>query len=173
MRSIKIFGLLCASVVVLFGVVGCDSGPGAGDQALSFAAKDASGEMVSLDDMQGKVVVLDFWATWCARCRLASPYVQKLHERYADDDRVEVIGVHWDTDYSKGEPGEYMAEHGYTYPIIPDGTEIAKTYGVWTLPQFIIVGPDGKIILRQKGFGAEDVDAFAKVIDDTLAGQGG
>jgi len=169
----KFYAMVCSAVLAaVFGVAGCDSGPGAGEKALSFSAEDSSGSMVTLDNMQGKVVVLDFWATWCARCRLASPYVQKLYDRYADDDRVEVIGVHWDTDYRKGTPSDYMAEHGYTYPIIPDGTAVAKTYGVWTLPQFIIVGPDGKILHRQKGFGPEDIDAFAKIIDSALAEQG-
>jgi peroxiredoxin len=159
-------------VAAWFGA-GCYTSPAVGDRAIDFKAADAAGRPVELASYAGRVTVLDFWATWCATCRRASPHVQALHERYGDDPRVAVVGVHRDVDYRKGTPQEYMAEHGYTYDLIPDGRKVAEAYGVWALPQFFVIAPDGTIVHHQTGFGADDVDAFAEIIDAQLAAMEG
>lgn len=154
-------------------LVGCNGGPQVGEPAAEFSAMDSEGRVVELASYQGKVTVLDFWATWCAACRQASPHVQKLHQRYADNDAVAIVGVHKDVDYRKGNPADYMAEHGYTFDLIPDGRNVAEAYGIWSLPQFVVIDGEGKVIHRQTGFGPDDVDAFAGIIDAELAESAG
>lgn len=154
-------------------LIGCNTGPRAGDQAVAFEATDSTGQTVALADYQGRVTVLDFFATWCGNCRKASPYVQRLHERYADDERVAIVAVHRDVDYRRGHPAEYMAEHDYTFDLIPDGREVAKAYGIWSLPQFVIIDQDGTIVHRQAGFGEDDIETFAAIIDGTLEDDAG
>ncbi|MEM8757317.1 MAG: TlpA disulfide reductase family protein [Planctomycetota bacterium] len=149
-------------------LIGCNTGPGAGEQAVAFEATDATGQTVALADYAGRVTVLDFFATWCGHCTKASPYVQRLHERYSDDERVAIVAVHRDVDYRRGHPADYMAEHNYTFDLIPDGREVASAYGIWSLPQFIIIDQDGTIVHRQAGFGENDIEAFAGIIDSTL-----
>lgn len=156
-------GLVCA------GLIGCSGGPTVGAPAPGFEAADAEGRVVELASYAGKVTVLDFWATWCGRCRVASPHVQALHERYEGNARVAIVGVHKDVDYRKGHPAAYMEEHGYTFDLIPDGRAVAEAYGVRALPQLVIIDGDGMVIHSQFGFGADDVDAFAEIIDGELA----
>lgn len=154
-------------------VSGCASGPGAGEVAPAFSATDSSGQTVELASYEGKITVLDFWATWCAPCRRAMPHVQTLHERYADNPDVAVVGVHFDTNYRAGNPADYFAKNGYTFDMIPNGTEISKAYGVSSLPSFVVIDESGTIIHRQRGFGESDVDAFSEIIDAQLAKNAG
>lgn len=147
---------------------GCASGPQVGDQAPAFRAQSTSNDEVAMDAEPGKVVVMDFFATWCGPCVRASPYVQALHERYADDPRVEIIAVHYDDNYAKGHPGDYAAEHGYTFTIVPDGADVRRQYGVSRIPTFLIVDQQGEIVHRQTGFSSSDVDKFSGIIDAQL-----
>ncbi|MEM9167710.1 MAG: TlpA disulfide reductase family protein [Planctomycetota bacterium] len=151
---------------VLF--AGCQGGPKVGEAAPSFEATTSDGQLVDLASYEGKVTVLDFWATWCGRCVVATPYVQRLHEQYADDPRVAIVGVHKDTDYRKGEPAAYWAEKGYTFDMIPDGRAVAEAYGVAGLPHFVVIDGDGEVIHRQNGFGEDDIAAFGAIIDGAL-----
>ncbi|MEO0631218.1 MAG: TlpA disulfide reductase family protein, partial [Planctomycetota bacterium] len=138
-------------------LAGCSSGPQAGEPAPAFAAMDSEGQNVELANYAGKVTVLDFWATWCPPCRRAMPHVQTLHERYEGNPDVAVVGVHFDTNYRAGNPADYFEKNGYTFDMIPNGSEISKTYGVSSLPTFVVIDDSGTIIHRQTGFGPEDV----------------
>ncbi|MEO1535070.1 MAG: hypothetical protein AAFS11_05870, partial [Planctomycetota bacterium] len=66
-------------------------------------------------------------------------------------------------------PADYFEKNGYTFDMIPTGSEISKTYGVSSLPTFVVIDDSGTIIHRQTGFGPEDVDEFAAIIDAQLA----
>ncbi len=155
---------MAASMAIALG--GCSSGPRVGTQAPAFAAVDDDGNDASLPAYRGRIVVLDFWATWCKPCREASPYVQQLHERFAGNDGVVVLGVHYD---DKGDPAGYMAEHGYTYPVILDGSEVVATYGIRRIPTFLVIDRDGTVIHNQVGFhGPTDVETIAEVVESRL-----
>jgi peroxiredoxin len=140
--------------------------PGVGAKAPAFEGEDAGGNVVSLGTLEGKVVVLDFWATWCPPCREACPTVQALHERFADRDDVVILGIHFD---GEGDPAAYMTEHGYTFPVIVDGRAAVKRYGVKRIPTFVVVDRSGTIVHRQTGFSTErDLDAVADAIEKSL-----
>jgi thiol-disulfide isomerase/thioredoxin len=137
-----------------------------GAAAPAFHAETSQGALVSLETLEGKVAVLDFWATWCPPCRTAGPYVQKLHERYADNDGVTVLGIHFD---DQGDPVAYMAEHGYTFPVIVDGRDVVKSYGITRIPTFLVIDRSGTVVYKQVGFGgSDDLGAVAGAVDENL-----
>jgi cytochrome c biogenesis protein CcmG, thiol:disulfide interchange protein DsbE len=96
-----------------------------------------------LDEMQGKVVVLNFWASWCVECRLEADLIEDTWRQYQNDDVV-FLGVA----YADVEPNSiaYLDEFGITYPNAPDlGTDISDTYEITGVPETFFIGKDGVI----------------------------
>ena len=140
----------------------------AGEAAPNFSLKGPNGVEVSLASLKGRVVLLDFWATWCGPCKKAMPGVQKLHERFAGKP-VSVFGV--DT-WERGPADravKYMTDHGYTYGLLFDGDGLAKQYGMSGIPTFVLIGPDGKILFIGVGFHEGQDEHLAELIDKVLA----
>jgi thiol-disulfide isomerase/thioredoxin len=129
------------------------------------AAAAAGGETVSSAGMAGKVVLYYFWGTWCAPCVVSSPEIQAIHERFAGNDAVRVIAVHYD---NRGNPEEYVAQHGYTFEVIPDGRSIVAAFGIKKVPQIVIVGRDGEVVYTQIGFVKGDGEGIGNVIQEQL-----
>jgi cytochrome c biogenesis protein CcmG, thiol:disulfide interchange protein DsbE len=94
--------------------------------------------------MQGRVVVLDFSATWFAPCRTAIQAMQQIHEEFGRRGVV-VLGISVD---EKGDPHEAMRELGATFPMLLDGQTAASEYGVEALPTIVVVDREGRIVLR-------------------------
>lgn len=132
------------------------SGPAPGTPAPEWSLKDASGKEHTLAGYKGKVVVLDFWATWCGPCRVAMPAIQAIHEKYAEKG-VAVLGMNcWES----GDPAKYMTEQKFTYGLLLKADEAAAAYGVSGIPAIFVIGKDGKIAYQSVGFeGEEAVEA--------------
>lgn len=136
-----------------------------GATAPGWELKTPEGRTVRLSDLRGKVVVLDFWASWCAPCKLAMPGVQDLHESFKNDP-VEVIGINcWER--GDGAAG-YMREKGYTYELLVDGDAVANAYKLDGLPTFYVVDPDGKIAYSSSGFRFDREKEIAAVISKSI-----
>jgi thiol-disulfide isomerase/thioredoxin len=117
---------------------------------------------VSLADYDGKVVVLYFWATWCAPCAISGPAIQDLHVRYGHNGKAAVVGVHYD---DRGDAVGYQKKQGYTFDVIPDGRDVVSKFGIKKIPSFVIVGDDGTVLLNQIGFVEGDEVEFERVIN--------
>ncbi|HZW10127.1 MAG TPA: TlpA disulfide reductase family protein [Phycisphaerales bacterium] len=128
----------------LLALAACETPPQPGTAAL-----DAAIPASVAAEWQGKVIVADFWATWCPPCRASSPNVQALHEQFAGDSGVLVVGVH--ADDAVDDPAAYMAEHQYTYPLVAKGQEVADAFGVNALPTFVVLDPQGREVFRHVG----------------------
>lgn len=118
-----------------------------GASAPDWELADADGKLQTLAQYRGKIVVLDFWATWCGPCTEIMPQMQKLHEKYKDRG-VAVFGV---SSWEKNDPGLLMKEKHYTYGLLLKGEDIADRYGVDTLPAVYIIGADGRVVYRHQG----------------------
>jgi thiol-disulfide isomerase/thioredoxin len=136
-----------------------------GDPAPDWTLTGADGRAHSLSDYRGRIVVLDFWATWCGPCFKVMPRMEKLHRKYKDQGVV-VFGINsWET----GDPAAAMKKKNCTYGLLLKGEEIAPAYGVSTLPAICVVGADGRIIYCHAGGDDKNLDAL---IEKHLNGRG-
>ncbi|HXN34636.1 MAG TPA: TlpA disulfide reductase family protein, partial [Opitutaceae bacterium] len=119
--------------------------------APSWSLKDPEGATVSSDQFKGRVVVLDFWATWCVPCRAEIPGYIELQRKYASDG-LAVVGVSVDQDGAEIVK-RFMKAHGINYTVVLAGdSDIASAYGdVSSIPTTFIIDRDGRIRDRKVG----------------------
>ena len=137
-----------------------------GSNAPDWTLKTPTGDDVKLSGLKGKVVVMDFWATWCPPCKKAMPMVQKLHEKFGKDN-VLVYGLScWERG---GDPAKYMTDNNFNYGLLVRSDDVAKAYKVTGIPTFYVIGKDGKILFNSVGFSEEEFGHIEKVITTELA----
>ena len=109
----------------------------------------AGGGAASLADYRGKVVVLNFWASWCEPCRAESPLLQRWHRRL-DKAGATVLGV--DVQDVSDDARAFVARYGLTYPMLRDGPgDIRDEYGILGLPETFVVDRHGRIAAVARG----------------------
>lgn len=133
----------------------------AGSVAPDFELADLNGETVRLSDFRGRPVILNFWATWCAPCRLEMPELQRAQDEFATaEDGPIVLAINQGD--SAEQVGEFFDEVGLTLPALLD-TEIVvgKSYGAFFLPTTVIVGSDGTVAAVHRGMiSRKQLDAY-------------
>jgi cytochrome c biogenesis protein CcmG/thiol:disulfide interchange protein DsbE len=143
-------------------------------QALDAGAKmpeiglsDLSGKPVSLASLAGKVVVIDFWATWCAPCKEELPVLQKLHKKYGSQGLV-IVGVSVDKDAAN--LPDFLKKLVVTFPIVHDANHaVTGRYAPPRMPSSYIVDRKGIVKYVHGGFRADDAAVFEKQIQGLLA----
>ncbi|MFC1552024.1 redoxin domain-containing protein [Candidatus Latescibacterota bacterium] len=122
-----------------------------GKLAPEFSLKDIEGNEVKLSDLKGKVVVTDFWATWCGPCIKAMPQIQALYEKY-DKNSVVVLGINtWEREEGLVEP--FLKEHKITYRTLVDKSgQVTKQYGVQGIPTLFVIDREGMVKHEHIGF---------------------
>ena len=139
------------------------SSPLIGKPAPPLTLNDMNGKRVSLSDFKGKVVLLDFWATWCGPCRRAMPHLEALHRKYRDQGLV-VLGLNHERDHDKVRK---FAEEQVSYTILLDADEQFTQYGVRGIPTAFYVDSEGIIRHHEIGFapgGERNVERTVKVM---------
>lgn len=140
-----------------------------GSAAPDWTLRDPAGGEHSLAGYRGKVVVLDFWGTWCVPCIKAMPGIQALHEKFKGQNVV-VFGIAVGDD--EGDPAGFMKRKGYTYGLLLKGDEVAKRYNAQLLPTLYVIGPDGQIVYAEKGYREDAKTELAAVIEQQLKRDG-
>lgn len=119
-------------------------------QAPDFTLKDLSGNTVSLRELRGKVVFLNFWATWCPPCRLEMPAMEQLHKEFSDQGLV-VLAVNFRE--SPDEVRSFLKQHGLTFTTLLDEQERAfGLYRAWSLPTTYLINKNGEIVGKVIGY---------------------
>lgn len=136
-----------------------------GKPAPAFTLEDLTGKKVSLSDYQGKAVLLNFWATWCAPCKFETPWLIDLRNRYAAQG-FEVLGISADDidrnnprklNDEKQEIAHFVQQMKMPYPVLIDGDSISDHYGgLDALPSSFFVNRKGIIVAVQLGLTSKD-----------------
>ncbi len=148
---------LAVVVLVLAFAAGCqerNSTKGGAAKAPDFTLQDLNGKNVKLSDFRGKVVVLEFWATWCPPCRESIPGIEKIYKAYKDKGLV-VLAVSldqggWDSVKT------FVSGRGMTYTVLKGDDDVTSEYQVRTIPMLLILDRSGNIAKRYIGLGSDE-----------------
>jgi cytochrome c biogenesis protein CcmG/thiol:disulfide interchange protein DsbE len=160
MRTRNLFSI-CAAAIAAIAVCQTPSkfDTFVGKPAPAFKMTDLAGKSWTNKSLLGKVVILDFWATWCGPCKQASPFMDKLYKKYKSKGLV-VIGAET---LDAGDPAQaksYANEHGYSYVFTTKNESLGKALDLPGLPSFVVIGKDGKIARTQTGLPAKIADLY-------------
>ncbi|MBN8838201.1 MAG: TlpA family protein disulfide reductase [Sphingobacteriia bacterium] len=138
-----------------------------GDKLTQFSERDINGKKISIKELQGKVVVLNFWFVNCPPCRNEIPELNKLVDKYQDSNNVVFIAVSLDNiAYIK----EFLKTQPFKYRIIDDGGFVAqKTYGINLYPTHVVVDTKGIIRFHTSGLTSGTIKWIDKTIESCLA----
>ncbi|MCI8453395.1 MAG: redoxin domain-containing protein [Lachnospiraceae bacterium] len=143
--------------------------------AIDFTLTDQFGNSHTLSEYKGKVVFLNFWATWCPPCRAEMPDIQKIYEEYQEsgDDSLVILGVAGPSQgQEKTKQGitDFLEENGYTYPVLMDESgEQFMNYGVYSLPTTFMIDADGNVFGYVSG--RIDEEVMRDIIRQTMEGK--
>ena len=138
----------------------------AGEAAPPLSAPNAAQQPVGLKDYRGKVVYVDFWASWCAPCRQAMPQYDRLYRKWASRGLV-VLGVNVDTD--RAEADRALKRRPVSFPVVYDPAgSWPERFDLPTMPSGYLIGRDGIVRYVHEGFRTSDVPALEALIDKTL-----
>jgi thiol-disulfide isomerase/thioredoxin len=142
--------------------------------ASAFALRNIKGKLISLSSLKGKVVVIDFWATWCMPCKESFPAAQRVLDHYVNDDKVEFLFIDtWESDKNfKANVKQFIADAKYTFNVLFDQRNphsnkqdlIANSYQVEGIPTRFIIDKKGNICFTEVGYSG----SFDQMYDDLI-----
>nr|WP_106783794.1 TlpA disulfide reductase family protein [Lysinibacillus timonensis] len=135
-----------------------------GQIAPDFTLPTLTGETLTLSDLKGKRVLLNFWATWCPPCKKEMPDLQKYYEQYAELDNVEIVAVNLTyTDSSIDDVALFADSYGLTFPIpLMEDKTIGEPYQILTIPSTFMIDTEGKI--QRQIVGPLNVDSIREYV---------
>ena len=123
--------------------------------APEFSLIDTRGKKISLSDFRGKVVIIDFWATWCPPCRRGIPDLISLKKEYKN--KVVIIGISLDVQ-TKKDVVPFMKKMGINYPVVYATNGVVRAYGnIDAIPTSFVISKDGKIVNHHVGLTPKEV----------------
>ena len=132
----------------------------------SFNFVDVLGKQASINDLKGKVVFINFWASWCPPCRAEMPSMEKLYQKLGNDPRFAFIFINEDEDKSKAI--NYLKKNKFTMPLSYSIGVVPGDVFNGTLPTTLVMDKEGKIVFRQTGMADYDSEKFISELMELL-----
>ena len=151
--------------ILLLFVIACVS-LSCAEVSYDFTLQDLEGKPVSLSDYKGKVVFIDFWATWCPPCRASIPAVENLYEQYKDNEDFVVLGINLQED--KDTILQFMKKQKMNYPVLLSDKKVISNYKISSIPRFFIIDKNGEIYNKYVGFAPGVEELWQKDIKKLL-----
>jgi len=124
--------------------------------------QDINGENVSLNDLKGQVIFINFWATWCPPCRAEMPEIQALYQEQKKD--VVFLMVALDKDFEKAK--KFVQKKEFDFPIYQSVSSLPEEFKSRSIPATFVVSTDGKIVFRREGIADYNNVAFRKILEE-------
>jgi thiol-disulfide isomerase/thioredoxin len=115
----------------------------------TFGFMTADGKLSSTADLEGKVVFVNFWATWCPPCIAEMPSLNALYEKLKNEPGIVFLFVNEDNDYSKA--AAYLKRKGFSLPVVRQHGQVPKEIFSGTLPTTVVLNKNGQIVLKEEG----------------------
>jgi thiol-disulfide isomerase/thioredoxin len=128
-----------------------------GETLPALALSDLKGKSWGWTEFEGKTVLANIWATWCAPCRAEHPYIQKLHEQLKDRDDLKIITLN--VDFNPGVVTPYLEENGYSFPVLLAMDYVEEVVGSLSIPRNWLLRGDGTLLKEQLGFDPTESEA--------------
>lgn len=151
------------TVLLLVGAAWGANAVGTGQLAPHFTLPRLDGDgQLSLTDYQGKVVLVDFWASWCGPCRLSLPRYDELYQEFGDQGFV-VVAINLDEDLSEAE--RFMTQYPVSYPMVRDAEGVVPTeYGLMVMPTAWLLDSEGEVVWVHAGFRRGDEEQLREIL---------
>ena len=169
MQNLKLVILFAALVAVTI-LAGCSTPANQASDVPQFSFSSLEGKTVAMKDLANKVVIVDFWATWCGPCREEIPHLNELYSELKGKG-LEIVGISMDTDGTDGVK-DFAREFRIQYPIVMGDEKVAESFGgIIGLPTTFIIDRNGKI--AKKYIGLPPADDLKKRVKDLVGGGNG
>lgn len=127
----------------------------------------SAGETVNLSQLKGKVVFLNFWATWCPPCIAEMPSIHRLKQRYKSDEDIVFLMVDADGDFQKSV--NFMQKHNYDLPVYIPASQVPESIFGSSLPTTVVLDKKGNVVFKHEGSADYESPKFMKFINSLLA----
>lgn len=134
--------------------------------SVEFSVKDENGKIINTSQLKGKVVFINFWASWCPPCRAEFPSIQKFYDKYKSHSEIVFLTVNLDDDIAAGKM--YLKKENFSVPfLVPEGN-IPNEYYKGSLPTTVVLDKKGEIRLHHAGMADYSKTSFYEQIDGLL-----
>lgn len=129
-------------------------------EAFSYAGvfTDTSGQLVRLEDYEGKAVFINLWATWCPPCRAEMPHIQSLFEKVQEEENLEFLMIALDKEFEKSL--KYISDKSFSFPVVHASHGLNATLQSQSIPTTLVISPSGEIVFYQEGMSNFDTEEF-------------
>lgn len=143
------------------------AGISANDKREEILFKNPQGEIIELSDQKGKVVFINFWATWCPPCIAEMPSIHKLYSEFRDDKQVMFLMV--DVDNKRASSQKFMDKRKFDLPVYTPASPIPSSYMSGAIPTTLVVNKYGKVVFKHEGMGDFSNKEFSEFLTKLIA----